>query len=165
MCYLSDIMFQWRTIPNYSEYEVSNYGHFRHKKRKRILKGSYDTKGYVRFEIKNDDGEKKTIRRGRTFGLCFIHNDDHENKTQIDHIDRNRANDSMSNLRWVTPKQNVNNRGECKSPTRKNKSGIKYISPQDGKWKLKYKGKYIGIYKKKSDAKNKLKEIKYLSII
>jgi hypothetical protein len=39
-----------------------------------------------------------------------------EEQTQIDHIDRNRANNVATNLRWVTAKENVRNRAIYDDP-------------------------------------------------
>ena len=39
----------------------------------------------------------------------FISNDDPENKTQVDHIDHDRTNNRIENLRWVSNLQNSNN--------------------------------------------------------
>lgn len=49
---------------------------------------------------------KKMVAVHRLIGLAFISNDDPDNKVFIDHIDRDRTNNSFSNLRWVTPRQN-----------------------------------------------------------
>jgi hypothetical protein len=42
--------------------------------------------------------------------LAFVSNSDPRNKTQIDHIDTNKLNNHASNLRWVTTKENMNNK-------------------------------------------------------
>jgi hypothetical protein len=34
-----------------------------------------------------------------------------ENKPEVDHIDRNKQNNALSNLRWATPQENCLNRG------------------------------------------------------
>lgn len=50
---------------------------------------------------------KKNIypKISRLVALAFIPNDD-ITKTQVDHIDKNKLNDNVDNLRWVTPKEN-----------------------------------------------------------
>ena len=162
MCYLSYIMFQWRTIPGFSKYEVSTYGHIRHKKRKKILKGSIDKDGYRMVKMKNNEGKKKRVRVGRMTGLTFCHNDDPKNKIHIDHINRKKNDDRISNLRWVTPSQNQNNRNTPKTykMRKDNKSGVIYIYPIKNKWGVKYKGEYIGIYENIEEAKKELEKLK-----
>jgi len=56
----------------------------------------------------------------------FIHKP--ENKRCIDHIDRNRQNNSLDNLRWATDKENCNNKNHDEYKVKKtNKLGIKNI--------------------------------------
>ena len=40
----------------------------------------------------------------------FIHNPDPENKIVMDHIDRNKQNNELHNLRWVTCAENNENK-------------------------------------------------------
>ena len=54
------------------------------------------------------------VLKHRLIALQFIENDDPENKTQIDHIDRNKFNNSIINLRWCTAVENANNKNQMK---------------------------------------------------
>ena len=64
--------------------------------------GGLMSNGYRRVCIKC-----KTYHVHRLIAETFIPNPD--NKPCIDHIDRNRANNDVSNLRWVTTKENAYN--------------------------------------------------------
>ena len=78
-------------------------------------------------------------------------------KLQIDHIDRNKKNNSPSNLRLATNAQNKQN---TVSANRNSKSGIRGVSWDNGKkkWrasiKVDGKTKYIGRFFSASDAED-----------
>ena len=73
-------------------------------KLRKINGGSYN--GY-RFVYLSKKGKmfKKFVHK--LVAEAFIPNTEH--KTQVDHIDTNRMNNNVCNLRWSTPKENRNN--------------------------------------------------------
>ena len=81
-------------------------------KKFKLIKPKVD-KGYYRLSL-NIDKKPTMFSVHRLLGMVFIPNPD--NKPLIDHIDRNKMNNNLSNLRWATYKENVDNR-VCKSKT------------------------------------------------
>ena len=63
-------------------------------------------RGYLQVCLKNKK-MKKTIKVHRLVALAFISN--HDNKDQIDHIDGNKLNNNVENLRWSTAFENTHN--------------------------------------------------------
>ena len=62
--------------------------------------------GYERIRIKYDQ-KTKNCRVHRLVAETFI--DNPENKLEVDHINTDRYNNNVSNLRWATRKENMNN--------------------------------------------------------
>lgn len=162
MCYLSDIMFQWRDCIGFSKYEVSTFGHIRHKKFKRILKNSFDKSvGYDRVCIRNDEGIVKTIRIHILLAKSFHSN--YEKLEMIDHRDLNKQNNTYWNLHWVTRQENMDNMPEL---YKNNKSGKKYIywCDTDKAWRISVPNKWRQDYRRFDsieDAEKRLKIIIY----
>ena len=94
---------EWRTVKEYSNYEVNQFGQIRHKKRKQILKPRSNKGGYqyVNFKI---DGKNINFAVHRIVANAFIPNPN--GYTEVNHKDYDRMNNCVDNLEWVTSSQN-----------------------------------------------------------
>jgi hypothetical protein len=138
---------EFKIIKDHENYSISNLGNVKNNKTGLVLKQHLNTKGYKKVNLNN-----KTKEVHRLVGLAFIPNP--ENKRCVDHIDTNKTNNNMSNLRWATMDENGHN-----TPiTKRNTSGIKGISwkTRDKKWRVEimYKRKYyyLGEFTDKEEA-------------
>lgn len=112
-------MEQWKVVKDFDNYLVSDLGNVKTLKGKfkNIVYDSKNAYGYVEL-WKNNKGKK--IRIHRLVAETFIPNV--YNKEQVNHIDGNKKNNCVSNLEWVTPKENIRHAIE------NNLSSIKYGS-------------------------------------
>ena len=101
-------------IPDYDNYTIYENGDIYSKIRRGgggKLKPSLHKTGYYLVNL-TKDSVNKHFSIHRLLGICFIPNPD--NKPMIDHIDRDRTNNNLNNLRWVSAKENCNNREKSK---------------------------------------------------
>lgn len=92
------------------EYQISNFG--RCKINGELIQLKSDRGGYVKIG--------GYIKLHRAVAELFIPNP--ENKPEVDHIDGNPSNNHVTNLRWVTHKENMNN-PVCKQRMSKSSKG------------------------------------------
>ena len=96
-----------------------------------MLNPTIDSHGYKRLNLYNN-GKKRTAQMiHRLVAEAFFDNPD--NKRCVDHIDRNKLNNHISNLRYATTSQNAMN----KSIQSNNTSGIVgvYFCKDKNKWR------------------------------
>lgn len=86
-----------------SKYKITNDGRVYSEYLGDFITPFYSKGGYVRVKLNYGDRSKKVMMH-RLVALAFIPNP--ENKPQVDHINRNRADNRVENLQWVTAKEN-----------------------------------------------------------
>ena len=92
---------EWKDIENYKGlYQVSNFGNVRNHNKKI---SQFNSKGYLCVSLYKNN-QKKNLRVHRLVAQAFLENK--YNKREVNHIDGNKHNNCLSNLEWVTSKEN-----------------------------------------------------------
>jgi hypothetical protein len=97
----------WREVEDFKgSYQVSSYGRVISikKGKEKVLKIPVSKHGYCFINLINGK-QRKFYRINRLVALTFIPNP--ENKTIVNHIDRCKTNNNVSNLEWVTSSENT----------------------------------------------------------
>jgi len=95
----------WKDIKGFENYEVSDIGQVRNKTTGCILKGQDNGRGYLEVGLHSNKKRKhKYIHR--LVAEAFIPNPNH--KPEVNHMDEDKTNNHVSNLEWVTHRENNN---------------------------------------------------------
>ena len=91
---------KWKILKENENYSINEKGEIKNNITKKILSPSINKdSGYYQIDLwKNNKSRKYTLHR--LLANNFIPN--LENKPTVDHIDGNRLNNDISNLRWAT---------------------------------------------------------------
>lgn len=93
--------FDWVIIPNFNnELEININGDIIETNNFKLKKLYKDSNGYLQISHKG-----KNYLHHRLVAITFISNP--ENKSDVNHIDGNRNNNSISNLKWTTHSENI----------------------------------------------------------
>lgn len=95
-------MRQWCDIAEWPGYQVSDDGKVRNAKTKRILYVDFDRFGYCRVKLSNQ-GLQKNKRIHVLVAQAFL---DWYPGCDVDHIDRDKENNKLQNLRIMSHQEN-----------------------------------------------------------
>tara|TARA_R110000823_G_scaffold45957_1_gene118270 strand:- start:294 stop:782 length:489 start_codon:yes stop_codon:yes gene_type:complete len=120
----------FKKIEGYDNYSISLEGEVRNDKTNKFLKPVLHD-GYYRIVLCKN-GKPKAHSLHRLIAIAFIQKE--EGRDCVDHIDNNRTNNSLENLRWCSKKENNQNR----SLSNKNTSGVKgvHFEKKSQKWRV-----------------------------
>jgi len=150
----------WKKVLGYENYEVSTKGNVR--KGNKLMKTKLENNGYYRIGLYQNK-MYKYFSIHRLVAVAFINNP--QNKLCVDHINNNKIDNNVTNLRYVTHQENNMNVPILKNNT----SSVKgvYFDKEMKKWRAQimqnYKILHIGLFNNIEDAKlarqNKAKEL------
>lgn len=134
----------WVSLTNwrFSSYYASSLGRIYSMKTNKILTGT--KRNYIVFRLTNDNGEKVAIYLHVIIATVFC-NKPHGDDLTVDHIYRDRSDNSAINLRWATKSEQARNRSTAKS----------YKGTQIAQYE--FDGTFIRIWDKMKDAVTTLK--------
>jgi hypothetical protein len=103
----------WQVVKDNEDYEISEFYPFfvRNKKTHKIMKEQTLPNGYVYYALYIDN-KTKSVLKHRLVALQFIPN--HNNLPEINHINRVRNDNRLTNLEWATISQNNSKRTSYK---------------------------------------------------
>lgn len=148
-----------KKIQGYSNYVFSDCGKVFSVKngKRREIKGAYDKDGYLKITLVSDKKENKYFRKHRLIAWAFLG----FSEKQVNHKDGVKDNNHLSNLEYVTQREN-----QCHRRLKKGYDiGVSWCK-KSKKWRayiqINKKWSHLGFFDNKQDAKqaylNKLKE-------
>lgn len=111
----------WKSIPGFSNYEVSNLGAIQSKSRKKVLsngkvfhlKGKlkklrkHPDNGFFMTDLVNDKGKRKTVYPHKAVALAFIDNPTPRKRKVVIHKDGDFTNNTLENLVWASHSESI----------------------------------------------------------
>lgn len=100
-------MEKWKTVKRDTRYEVSSYGNVRHRKNKQNRMFRVTHNGYLDMNVSHPDNPYKTKKHRVHLLVAEAFLDNFDPNKVIDHIDFNKQNNRVDNLRCITQKKNI----------------------------------------------------------
>lgn len=152
---------RYKDIPGYeTHYQISSTGELVSKSREVIRKSHtmsiksqkikvfLDNSGYLSCNLYKE-GRGRHFRIHQLVAMAFLNHKPNNFETVVDHIDGNKLNNNLENLRILQNWENIS-KSVNKNYIQKHK-GITYHS-RDKKWTYKYNNMYVAMFKTEEEA-------------
>lgn len=146
----------WEEVDGQPDYFISNKGRLKSHRRlnAKLLTPDQNIKGYLEARFKRE-GQVSRVFVARLVAKAFL--PDWDESLQVDHINGDRTNNSVENLRMSTTKEN--NRGYQKVRGKSKFRGVSWAAHRNGRtgaWKAAIRDNnkqlYLGRFKDEEDA-------------
>ena len=140
----------WKNIPDYDNYEVSNFGNV--KSKRKTLTPSTNIHGYKVVSL-HSNGIKKQWKVHQLVALCFLDYKFENHSLVIDHINGDKIDNRLENIQLISQREN---RSKLSKKTTSDHVGV-YFQKKTGKYTamiyVNGKVKYLGSFDNQEDAK------------
>jgi hypothetical protein len=141
-----------KIIEGFLNYTVTSDGTVKNRTTGNALKHTLMKDGYYKVTLYND-GKGTIYKVHRLIALAYIPNPD--GFPSVDHINRNKEDNCVQNLRWCTEAGNLKNLSKRKNPTSSKYMGVSWCNTKK-RWRasvqINGKRKSIGYYQSELDA-------------
>jgi len=140
---------EWRVIEDFENYEVSDLGNIYSIKSGKLLKLLLNPGGYLIVTLCAEDKRiSKTVHR--LVAQTFVPNP--KNLPIIDHINKNKKNNKVSNLRWSSVSTNRRNSSDCSTAASKYNCVYKNKNSWMAMIRINNVSKYLGSFETEIEA-------------
>ena len=147
-------MENFKAIPEYENYEVSDLGNVRNVKTGQILKPQQVPKGYLQVYLNNKDKKRKPFRIHKLVAMAFLGHIPCGMQITVDHVNGCRTDNRLENLEIVSMREN-NIRGKARLNNTSQFPGVCW-SKHHNNWRsmimIGNKKKHLGIFTSELEA-------------
>ncbi len=111
----------WKLIPGFTDYEVSDDGKIRSRDRVKIYRSGrkmnlsgkekllrkHPANGFLMTDLIDDRGNRRTVYPHKMVAVVFVENDKPRKKKVVIHIDGNPENNQAINLKWASVSESI----------------------------------------------------------
>jgi len=156
-------MENWLTLKDFANYQVSTLGRIKNVKTGRILNQYKTHNGYknVKLYIKS---VQYTRYVHQLVAIAFLNHNNNSRKIVIDHINEDKEDNRLENLRILTQRENASRTPKGKTSKH---IGVWWYKPRS-KWiskiRINGKQKYLGLFNTEEEARDRyLEELKKIT--